>query len=82
MKFLIKILKNTAKFFYFCFWRCFCCCGCNFYCSRGNLYKYVFYNKDAEIINNYDFNGLILGTSMLENTLAKEAAKYLTQKKS
>ncbi|SUW84360.1 hypothetical protein [Campylobacter hominis] len=35
----------------------------------------------AGIINNYDFNGLILGTSMLENTSAKEAAKYLTQKK-
>ncbi len=33
--------------------------------------------QDAGIINNYDFNSIILGTSMLKNTSSKEASQLL-----
>lgn len=97
MKFLIKILKNTAKFFTFVFGDAFAVAVGIFitavmiYIDPLKIYhinqefsKKLYTNmrvQAAGIINNYDFNGLILGTSMLENTSAQEAAKYLTQKK-
>lgn len=99
MKFLIKILKNTAKSFTFVFGGAFAIViGIFIFTAAVMIYidplKIYHINQEfskklytnmrvqaAGIINNYDFNGLILGTSMLENTSAKEAAKYLTQKK-
>lgn len=37
-------------------------------------------NQAKGIIDNTDFNGVILGTSMLENTSAKEAGEKLGNK--
>lgn len=83
MKFLIKILKNTAKSFTFVFGGAFAVAiGIFIFIAAVMIYidslKIYHINQEfskklytnmrvqaAGIINNYDFNGLILGTSML-----------------
>lgn len=83
MNFLIKILKNTAKFFTFVFGGAFAVAiGIFIFIAAVMIYidplKIYHINQEfskklytnmrvqaAGIINNYDFNGLILGTSML-----------------
>ena len=49
--------------------------------NRGKYKDYIQGNmreQAAGIINNRDFDSIILGTSMLENTSAKEASKQLS----
>ena len=46
----------------------------------ANIYKANMRQQAAGIINNYEFDSIILGTSMLENTSAKEADEKLGSK--
>ncbi len=47
---------------------------------REQTYQKDMANQAKGIIDNTDFNGVILGTSMLENTSAKEAGEKLGNK--